>query len=273
MFLFQQLQLAGLNQKDIQSSPIVDIIQLEKKLLAENRLNASISKNDIQNLLEILKTYPDEVKLLARSDFFYSLLSGQEPERFSKFVVNTNIQVAKVKAFLYECFREDILDFFTKNASRNQWGKLSVLFKYKRFLDERLIRQCTYKLEEKLHFATDMLEKQLEEGELEKMLPYLKNTQFYDLLSTINFNYFDNLILDLIRDVERCQRSANTDFYSSVRMAAISYKPSDSRFNPYVDEAPRYSSREVSYDSGLSPVRIILLIVAIVRILLWLSKG
>jgi len=270
MFLFKHLELAGLDRIKLQSFSDEDIIPLEKKLLAENRLNNSISKNDIESVVTILKTYPEEVKILAKSEYFYTLLSGIDPERSSKLLVKTHGQVEKIKTFLFENFGEDLQNYLSRHIARSHWTNLITFLKYRKFLDQRILQPSIYKLEEKIELTLDELHNFPEEEELGAKMSFLKDPQFFSLLSSIDFKHFDGPVLNLLNFIKENTAYASKDFFFFMRTAIKGYKPSDSRFSQH-KPAPTYSTSNDD-EGGTNYGRIIFLIIAVIKILLLLLK-
>ena len=65
MSLLTSLASAGLSRTEILHFNSENIIRIEKQLIAESRLNQTLSKDDVSRIIRLLQSYPAEIKLVA----------------------------------------------------------------------------------------------------------------------------------------------------------------------------------------------------------------
>jgi hypothetical protein len=191
MFFFRQLEQIGIYRDNLKNISEEDIIKIEKKLIAESRLNASLTKNDIDLILKILKTYLYEIEKIALMyPVLYGILSGNQPEYIDKTKFHTKEQEVRIRQLLSGYFQESIFNYIFSNVQNNQWNNLLNLLYYREFLSLEIIQYLVQLLQSKIDSIVTILTNLPSHYVLHSKLKYLKRKPFYELLGQADADYF-----------------------------------------------------------------------------------
>jgi len=191
MFFFRQLEQIGIDRDNLKNISEEDIIKIEKKLIAESRLNASLTKNDIDLILKILKTHLYEIeKIVLMYPVLYGILSGNQPEYIDKTKFHSKEQEIKIRQLLSDYFQESIFNYIFSNIQNNKWDNLLNLLYYREFLSLEIIQYLVQLLQSKIDSIFAILTNLPSHYVLHSKLKYLKRKQFYELLGQADADYF-----------------------------------------------------------------------------------
>lgn len=203
MSIFIILDRIGISRERIMGLTADDILRIEKLLIAEYRLNDSISKQQINDIIELLSSNLNALKAICEYDAFFGILSGQKIHGINHFRRHSVSEIEQIKLVVARFFSEEITYFITINCQGNDLKNLNVLVYYKVFLSRSLIDVLIKKLEGKIDFALAVLIETPPHGTLQKKIKYISRKEFYVLLGDVDRQYFlphFNRILSFIAD-------------------------------------------------------------------------
>jgi hypothetical protein len=230
MFFFAQLESIGIDHHQLKRLTPADVLKIEKKLIAENRLNNTLSKNDIQQVIEILNNYLPEIQLISGNEMFLAALSDKESRYFDRLYLQKQINTPKTKALIANYFRDNLSNYFLKNIKDNNWKVLLAFMKYKNMLPLALVQEQIDRLEEKLESTLTFLHASPTEKAIISQLPYLHNSDFFRFLYVLDTNHFDPFLHRLVAFLKQQQPNLKKTAFDNILEALADYKPLNQRF-------------------------------------------
>ena len=229
---FKVLAGIGIGREQLAGITDEDMPRIEKRLIAESRLNNSISKNDIDQVIKLLKAYPDVIRTIGSYECLYGILTVQTAEYVDEIRPVTKEALARMRYVLSNYFYEDVVNYINRSSNKNNWNDLRVLVHYKNFLSTVLLELMVQKLSEKLDSALLEAERLPPHSTLNKKAGFLKEDEFYVLLSDVDTRYFSKYMDALLGFIaRRVNYTRGTIFFDKVLTGMRSYNTSDRVLN------------------------------------------
>jgi len=230
--IFDILKYADLKRDDFQNSGEMEVIRIEKKLKAAQKLNPELSMDAVEKTLNALKSNLKEVKFCYFDDLLYHLfhhLKFKECD-FLAFYSISKEDLAKMQVFFTKYLEEDLFAQFRSLFQKNdmeelrRWQQANILFplnfrfKYHQFLKERLI------------YIKETLAQLPNYWELKSKIPYSKSKYFFELLGLEEDSQCDEIIYEILRFYSKNSHyTIGRDFTDCILHAMYNYRPNDNR--------------------------------------------
>jgi len=195
---FKALAAIGIGRDELADVSNESLIRIEKKLIAEQKLNNSISKNDVETVLRVLKDYPDVLKEVARYNCFYGILTGYDAEYIDTLAHYSPEQADRIKLVVSNYFNDEIIEYINVNLAQNNWNNIRVLLHYRIFFNNDIIKVLTTRLEAKMEFGITTLQQGGAYINFIKKIDYIGDKEFYFTLGDVDKRHFLRLIVTMI---------------------------------------------------------------------------
>lgn len=198
LLFFKPLESIGIDRNHLQNIADEDVIRIEKRLIAERKLNDTISKNDVEQILLVLKEYKAEMRTISFYEGLYSILSGKEPAYEDSLRFHTMEETLRIRALISVHFKDNLLNYVVENFKANNWAKLRTLLKFQRFLSIELNELLVRKMEDKLMEALAVLNQKPAHRVLKQKIGFLRKRDFYLLMNEIHLTHFNVYVYRLL---------------------------------------------------------------------------
>lgn len=268
MAFFKALAAIGIGRTELADVSGESLIRIEKKLIAEQKLNNSISKNDVETVLRVFKDYPDVLKEISRYDCFYGILTGYDAESIDTLVRYPPEQASRIKLVVSTYFTDELTDYINVNLSQNNWNNIRVLLHYRIFFNTDILKTLTTRLEAKVEFGIATIETGRPTTELLKKLDYLRDKDFYFTLGEVDKRYFLKVLVKMIDLVKQNQGWApKSRFFSEAKQAIRWYDIKNAALANKLGVQVRQQTTAPTYRRSVSPARAIYFVIIIVVML------
>jgi len=221
---FKPLLSIGITIADLSEITEEQRIRVEKKLIAEQRLNQTFSKNDIEQILKVLKEFPDVLKEVARYDCLYGILTGYDAEFIDTLKRYSTVENARMQYVISNYFRDELISYINNNVAANNWNNVRVLLHYKQFLTPEVIKILCVRLEQKIDYALGLIARQPKHSILKKEVGYINSEDFYNTLGVTSNRYFVQPILRILDTITRYKDyTARTVFFKKLLLSLYNY--------------------------------------------------
>jgi len=236
MLFFSQLEKIGISREDIKSINGENIIRIEKRLLAESRLDGSIPKNDIYTIIEILNHYPEQIELIAQDDGLYNILANKRHTYYMHWdLIFRPEHRDKIYKLVNTYFTDSVVSFINTSIKNDSWYGLNILLQYKEFISPHMYQVLINRIDAKIEQAFAILQLRPSHRKLNQKLRYLIQEDFYTVLGLTDAPYFTKDINKLIAFIK------NSDIYTDGRTyfdkmlhAMLAFKPNDQAFKAQI---------------------------------------
>jgi hypothetical protein len=226
------LASAGFTRIELQSFDPEHVIRIEKRLIAESRLNNTLSKNNVSQIIIWLQTYPTEIKIAAGYECLWGILSGIEAQRLDSIAYHTPPELEGVKEMIAAFFAEDLERYVKVNAGIANWNNLRVLWYYRRFLPDTLLSKVADQTAQKLEQALMWLNQKPPAQDLLQEVGYLTDSNLYLLLNEFHESTFNPYINQLITFFDNNPEYVKaSDFYAKFCSVVTTFNTTDGRLN------------------------------------------
>lgn len=230
MLLFRSLNDIGITRTHLSGNITVDIVRIEKQLLAQNRLNNTPSKNDIDLIIKVLKDYPDEIREICNYECLYGILADVDARYLDRLHSHTPEQAARIRFVISNYFNDEITAFINDSIRTEDWNKLSVLLTYKIFLSTELLESISQKLTGKFEYALLIIVRYYNIAEAQSKAAFLTQPTFFMLLGELDARYFRPYLMQLLVFMSKNHSTAKSSSYLNLVVRAMcSFKPTDSQ--------------------------------------------
>lgn len=227
---FKSLESIGIKRKDLQQISGQNLIRIEKKLISERKLNNTVSKNETEQILLILKDYQTEIRAISYYECLYSILTNRTPAYMDSLRFHTNDEVLRIRALLSGHFKEDLLIYIATNFKENKWNNLRILLQFRIFLSEEIIQQLIIRMQSKLDESLAVLNQMPAHKVLRQNVGYLRKKEIYLLMNEIHLTHFTpyiKLFLDFF--LYHKKYTAGTPFFDYFLSSMLTYNIADQR--------------------------------------------
>lgn len=159
-----------------------EFIRVEKKLMLQTKLDASISKNDIEEIVGMLKNYSEELNYLRNEKNLVNFLNQKTFEKNEITNLFEGEETDKINRFIELNFEHAFKDSISFYFKKNQFKEPLILSNYNGLFSLDFQNYIDELIFEKLEFGIEMLQTDLDEQIIEKRLSYLNSTDFFKLL-------------------------------------------------------------------------------------------
>lgn len=262
MPFFKALATVGVTKNELAVLDNQQIIRLEKKLLAEQRLNNSISKNEVEKIVTVIRQYPDVIQMLCRYDCLYGILAGYETENIDLIEQADVTNGERIRHVISNYFKDELNDYINVNISSNNWNNIRVLLHYEYFLSKEIFRLIYRRLESKFDQALGIMSRHPWHYKLKKQLNYLRTDEFYYLLAQVDQRKFSTHIARLLKFIAANESyAARTIFFDNVLTALLSYNPYDRMLDATIRQSQRkYGGQKWITHAFLSGIAFIIIL-------------
>ena len=230
MLFFKSLSKIGVSREHLQNLKATDFIRIEKQLNSERQLNGSISKNDVEQIVHILKVYPSELRSVCYYEGLYCLLNEKKAEYTDSLRFHAPEEMAKIRTLIAVYLKEDIIKVIERGFKNKNYSELCTLALYAPFLAPELIQKMINRFEDKIKEAVLFIEKESLAGPLKlyRKFTHLVKKDFYTLLNRLSDDHFSPLLYELLELMGRHSgHSSNSIFFNRVLRVMNLYSPDD----------------------------------------------
>ena len=232
--LFDILKYANLKREDTQLIDGKEIIRIEKKLKAAQKLNAELSLDAVEKTINSLKTNLQEIKVCYSDDLLYHLFH-RIPFKESAFLTIYYLKgeaFANMQSFLNKYIEEDLLEEFKILFHQNKFKIILRWQQINNLLSLNFKNNFHVFLKEKLILIQETLKKKPNNWVLYSKIPFAKKNAFYSLLNSREDPECDKIIYGILKFYAENKRyTIGRDFTDALLHAMYKYKPNDIRLN------------------------------------------
>jgi hypothetical protein len=221
---FKPLLSIGVTIADLSGISEEGRIRIEKKLIAEQRLNQTFAKNDTEQILKVLKDFPDVLREVASYNCFYGILTGYDAEFIDTVKRYSAAENARIQHVVSDYFRDELIEYINLNISANNWNNVRVLLHYRQFLSAGIVKIISVRLEQKIEYALALISKQPQHGTLRSEIGWFNTDEFYQMLGETSNRDFVQPIVKIIDTIQRNkQYTAGTAYFDKLLKALYNY--------------------------------------------------
>jgi hypothetical protein len=198
---FKSLTSIGFTRTELANINEDDLIRLEKRLLAGHRLEGIVSKNDIDQILTVIRKYPDVLRILAGYECFYGILTGYETEQLDVVKKYHKETQARIQFVIAEYFQDEIFQYMHRAVTSNNWNDTRVLLHYRSFFNNTIVKIILGRFDAKLAAALGLLATKPDHKILNEQFAFLTDPDFYLTLDQADNRHFTGHINSLIEFV------------------------------------------------------------------------
>ena len=274
-----QIQLLALAQKQLPNLNLEeekDLIKIEKLLKAEAKLDPKIRINDIENLLDFLKTNKGNFIPILKNKNVMNIVDGNgKTINFAPFDF-TGISEETLIAF-QEAFSPNILNYVKLSIRTGAWNRLKSIFIHYTFLLNDEIWEVIFQSFSEKNKATMAALQHNQYIDFCNVNPYATEPGYYELLSVMSPHYFDDEVLvinNLISD-QQITNSRSKACLGKILYAATYFQAYSDNLRTTLESNQEaalqwmYPER-IGEDSSMSTSSIILMIVIGVIVFIFL---
>ncbi|AYL97948.1 hypothetical protein [Mucilaginibacter celer] len=201
MPFFKSLVSIGVTRTELKNINEQSLIRIEKRLLAEQRLGGTVSKNDIDQVFNAIRKYPDVFRIFAGYDCFYGILTGYDAERLDRIERFDNETMERIRFVIAEYLQDEIYQYINQALNNNNWNDVRVLLHYRTFFTPAVFNIILSRFNSKIAGALALMKTKPKHQDLEARLAFLTDADFYLTLNEADSRYFTeniNTIIDFI---------------------------------------------------------------------------
>lgn len=230
MLFFKSLENIGIDRNQLQNISDEDIIRIEKKLIADRNLNNSLSKDDIEKILFILKHYRAEIRAITFYEHLYCFLRGIPANYEDSLRFHTKEEVLRIRELISIHFKAELIGYIVRDFRENNFDNLRKLLKYPDFLNKELEEFIILKMEDKLEEGFTVLEQMPPRNVLTKKVGFLRKEAFYILMYEIHPSHFTPYVYRFLKFiVDHEKYTARTPFFDDLLTYLTRYGYGNSR--------------------------------------------
>ncbi|MGK4566652.1 hypothetical protein [Flavobacterium sp. 3HN19-14] len=222
--------------------------------------------NSAHNLIEALTHFQKAFAIVAGNRALYQFFSGKDyiQSSFNEEVVS--VEAGFVRLFFSRFLEEDFLVQADRDIAANSFGNLAEILKFKEYIPEEALYKLQQRLFAKVEFAIAILNKKFI---TEYEIPYLRYTDFYNLLNRFSSVETDQKVMGLLNLLTRLKNSGvKKQFISEVFVAMSAYIPFDGEFSSVLER----NRSGIKKKTNINWIRIPVILILLVRIFFWFHK-
>ena len=240
MNIFTLLERLKVDSDQLQGMEVQEIQRLEKQLKLEQKMDASISTQIVEQLIEILRNHKDELVWVMQNNILRNIIQNQSVNSVG---YNPRLPQGKteidIKNYIESYNLDDFRLFIDKCVQNNEWQSLNYLLSQKKYLPEVLLHQIAQKILQKIELGHAVLKNKIipklhqyytnEEYIKEQIqsIVFLQQSEFYHIASQVKDDEIEDAICDkilnFIVDNSELLKKEYT-FYKATFLAMASYK-------------------------------------------------
>jgi hypothetical protein len=227
--LIASLAQAGITRKELQGLEAGNLIRIEKRLVAEQRLNGTLSKNDVVQIMYVLKNHAPELQEIAGYDGFWSMLTGADATNLDTLRQYDADELERLKHLVSVYFKDDLYNYISVNTASNRWSNLRAIWHYRPFYRSNISGALIDKLASRIHYAIELLNKHPSTNVLKQKLSFLTDEKWFMLLSDIDEKRIKPVVEDFLRYLysNSSYTKSKSAYFKHVFAALSCYRPND----------------------------------------------
>jgi hypothetical protein len=230
--IFDILKYADIKRED---TPLIDekeIIRIEKKLKAAQKLNNELSLDAVEKTINALKNNLQEIKVCYSDDLLYHLfhrIKFKENDFLTIYYLKDEAFI-NMQSFLNKYVEEDLLAELKALFNQNKFKMLLKWQQINNLLPLSFKINFHLFLKDKLIYIHEILKKRPNNWVLHSKIPYAKKGDFYKLLNEREDIECDKIIYGILGFYSQNKNyTVGRDFTDALLHAMYKYKPTDIR--------------------------------------------
>lgn len=268
-----------------------NITKVESHFQLEKKADSSLDNSILENLILAMKEYPRELLFISRNRVLYNLFSNKNYSR-QRFFSDRNIHVETelIKKFIQRFLLDSLNYNFDVKFERRKYDELELLLEKKEYLpNENVIALgkkfiikidllCAYIDQNPFRESTNNIQQQ-------DQFSFLVSNSFFSALSYFSSSEVDEKIRKIAGALvfPYLNKSDYLVFgiihYSSIAKAMASYKTENLslsndllQYKNKIEAMEEVVSNNNSRSSSMSPIQIIILVIAVLKLLFFLLR-
>lgn len=230
MEFFKHLEKIGISRQDLKEARSLDVIRIQKLLLAESSLDATLHRNDIYSITDILTNHAPEIEQLAYDEGLYNILDNK-PATYYRQSQSLQEHRAGLYALINHYFKDAVINYINTAIPTSDWAGLYILLQYKAFTGEFYTNTLTNRLESCFETGYAVLQQHPHHKMLYSKASFFINKDFYVVLGLTNRNYFTPHLNRLLKFVQLAGSYTNGRTYFDKMLTAMrEFNPADRAF-------------------------------------------
>ena len=263
MPFFKSLASVGVTRTELQNINEENLIRIEKRLLAEHRLNDIVTKNDIDQILTVVRKFPDVIRIIAGYDCFYGILAGYDAERLDRIERYDKETMERIRFVIAEHLQDEIYQYINRAVNTNNWNDARVLLHYRTFFTPAIFNIILARFDSKIAGAMGLMNTKPEHLVLEGRVSFLLDIDFFLTLTEVDNRHFIDAVNAIIEFVTtNGAYTYRKPFFRKLLIAMSNYDPGNYILNRRI--------RQTFFEYGRNPNKRYGIVAGIVLLLLFL---
>lgn len=266
MPFFKSLASVGVTRTELQNINEENLIRIEKRLLAEHRLNDTVTKNDIDQILTVVRKFPDVIRIIAGYDCFYGIFAGYDAERLDMIERYDKETMERIRFVIAEHLQDEIYQYINRAVNANNWNDARVLLHYRTFFTPVVFNIILSRFDSKMATALALMNTKPEHRVLEERVPFLLDNDFFLTLTEVDKRHFIDTVNAIIEFVTK--NGAYTyrkPFFRKLLIAMSNYDPGNYALNRRIRQTFFEYGRNPNKRYGITAGIVLLLLFLLIR--------
>ncbi|WP_035646746.1 hypothetical protein [Flavobacterium sp. ASV13] len=281
MNIIELFENAGIYKANIQSFSAEDIEKARRQFEIERSGNTNVQPDLGSNLVLAIENYANQLLFISNNRILYNFFSKKNYSR-NRFITDHPISSSKedVRVFIDKFLSKDLDAILEYYISNNRFDNIDDLFEVKEYLPESSLDKLSNKVSEKLDYAIQTVNGNLQPAAISETVEFLKYRSFYILVSHFRSAEKDEKIRAVYNKVYNLHSNSvvRHELLNPMISSLINYNAVDSdlnnlfRKNKNQLDAAQERVDNASSSSGFSGWSIVVIIIVIIRVILLIAR-
>lgn len=282
MNIIELFENTGIYKENLREFSSDDIEKARRQFEIERSGNANMQPNLGDNLILAMNNFPGQLLFISNNRILYNFFSKKNYSR-NRFNSDYTVSSSKadVQAFIDKFLSKDLDLILDELISQNRFDNIDDFLEVKEYLPENSMENLSKKISEKLDFAIDSINGNLQLSDINRTVEFLKYRSFYVLVSHFRSTEKDEKIKAVYNKVYNLHSNSalrhelmNPMISSLVNYNAINYDLNALfRKNKDALDAAVERVNDSGGSSGVSGWTIFVVIVIVIRLIIALSRS
>jgi hypothetical protein len=282
MNIIELFENTGIYKENLREFSSDDIEKARKQFEIERSGNANVKPDLGDNLILAMNNFAGQLLFISNNRILYNFFSKKNYSR-NRFNSDYTVSSSKsdVQAFIDKFLSKDLDLILDELISQNRFDNIDDFLAVKEYLPENSMENLNKKISEKLDFAIDSINGNLQLSDINRTVEFLKYRSFYVLVSHFRSTEKDEKIKEVYNKVYNLHSNSavryellNPMISSLINYNAINYDLNALfRKNKDALDATVERVNHSGSSSGVSGWTIFAVIVIVIRLIIALSRS
>ncbi|MTH17886.1 hypothetical protein [Flavobacterium sp. LC2016-01] len=281
MNIIELFENAGIYKENIRDFSAEDIEKARRQFEIERSGNSNVQHDLGDNLILAMQNFAGQLLFISNNRILYNFFSKKNYSR-NRFNSDYKVSSSKedVQAFIDKFLSKDLDAILNQLIEQNRFDNIDDFLAVKEYLPENSMENLSKKVSEKLDFAIDSINGNLQLSDINRTVEFLKYRSFYVLVSHFRSTEKDEKIKTVYNKVYNLHSNSavrhelmNPMISSLVNYNAVNYDLNALfRKNKDALDAANERVSDSGSSSGFSGWSIVVVIIIVIRVILLLAR-